>query len=236
MAPLTDPVLRSLAGERVFIHEEERLSFGYTAGNFPSTSLKLLFPGLPLLFLRQVHSDRIATDREWHAGIEADGLLLDRRGVVAVVQTADCLPLFFFNEERSRGGVLHVGWRGLLQGIEERLAERLGAEFRDFSFFLGPAIEKNCYEVGEEIAEKFAKKPYAGRVFSRTRPGKHLLDIKSGLRLSLQALGAAESRVGDCGRCTYCSHGMFPSYRRDGATGRRLFNVLTLRGGRGTSQ
>ncbi len=233
MVPLTDPVLRSLAGERLFIYEEERLSFGYTAGNFPSKSLKLLFPDLPLLFLKQVHSDRIATDEEWHAGIEADGLLLDRHGVVAVVQTADCLPLFFFNEERSRGGVLHVGWRGLRLGIEERLAERLGKEFHGFTFFLGPAIEKECYEVGEELRELFAKKDYANDIFSRSRPGKYFLDIKTGLKLSLQALGAAEGKVRDCGLCTRCAGGLFPSFRREGSTGRRIFNFLTLSAGSG---
>ncbi len=184
---------------------------------------------MPLLFLKQVHSPRIISSAEWHAAIEADGLFLERRNIVAVVQTADCLPLFFFNDERSRGGVIHVGWRGLQQGIEEKLAARLGSAFAGCNFFIGPAIEKNCYEVGEELAELFAKKAYADRLFSRSRPGKYFMDLKTGLKRSLLALGASEKKVLDCGLCTFCSNGLFPSYRRDGATGKRIFNFLALK-------
>ncbi len=228
---MIEPAERTVAGHSLFIHDENNLSFGYTTRQYPSKTLKLSFPSTPLLFLKQVHSARIVSDGEWRAGIEADGLLLERRDLAAVIQTADCLPLFFFNDERSRGGVLHVGWRGLQQGIEEKLAERLGVAFKDFSFFLGPAIEKSCYEVGEELPELFVKKPYGNDIFSNSRPGKYFLDLKAGLKLSLRALGAADGRVMDCGRCTYCSPGLFPSFRRDGGTGRRIFNFLILKSG-----
>jgi hypothetical protein len=227
---LTDPLLRSLAGEGLYVHEEERLIYGYTTRNFPPTLLKRLLPGVPILFLKQVHSDRIVTAGEWRPGIEADGMLLQGAGAAALIQTADCLPLFFCDDERRCGGVLHVGWRGLQQGIEERLAERLGTGLRRFSFLLGPGIEGGCYEVGDEVREQFAKKAYSKDIFTMTRPGKHRLDIKAGLTLSLRTLGAAPERIRDCGLCTFCSRGLFPSYRRDGGTGRRIFNFLMLRG------
>lgn len=225
---MIDPARRSIAGRLLFAHEEEKLIFGYTTGDFPSSLLKALFPGRSLLFLKQVHSPLIIAAGEWRPGIEADGLLLDRPGTVAVIQTADCLPLFFFDGERRRGGVLHVGWRGLQQGIEQKLAERLGADFGRFAFFIGPGIEKGCYEVGEELQESFADKPYARYIFSRSRAGKLWLDLKAGLKLSLRCLGAAEESIGDCGLCTRCADGLFPSYRRDGGTGRRIFNFLSL--------
>jgi len=227
---VTDPVARTFAGKRLFVHEEQYLQFGYTSIDFSSRDLKRLFPSRPLLFLKQVHSWRILSAEEWRPGSEADGLLLERPGAVAVIQTADCLPLFFWDSRRRRGGVLHVGWRGLLQGIEERLAARLGKELGEFSFFLGPAIEGGCYEVGEELADLFAGKPYADRIFSPIRPGKYHLDIKSGLKLSLASAGVAAERIRDCGLCTHCSPGLFPSFRRDGGTGRRIFNFLLLPG------
>ena len=161
--------------------------------------------------------------------MEADGLILERPGVVAVVQTADCLPLFFFDDERRCGGVVHVGWRGLLQGIEEKLVERLGGGLAGFSFYLGPAIERSCYEVGEELPELFAKKPYAKDIFALVNHGKYAMDLKAGVKLSLAARGVAADRIQDCGLCTFCSGGRFPSYRRDGKTGRRIFNFLQLK-------
>lgn len=222
---------RVVAGRAVSIHEGERLVFGHTTGDFPASALRELFPSRPLLFVKQVHSDRIVGEAEWRPGVEADGLLLERPGPVAIVQTADCLPLFFYKDDFSKGGVVHVGWRGLLQGIEQKLAARLGRELGKFSFFLGPGIEKKCYEVGGELPDLFAKKAYVDKVFEFVRPGRYTLDLKAGLSSSLSVLGVAPDRILDCGLCTFCSGGRFPSYRRDGKTGMRIFNFLLLKGG-----
>ena len=219
------------AGHHLALHDGAGLVLGFTGSGFPASGLKRLFPERPLLFLKQVHADRIVTAPEWRAGMEADGILLERPYAVAVIQTADCLPLFFFDDARRRGGVLHVGWRGLQASIEEKLAARLGRDLGAFSFFLGPAIEKSCYEVGPELLDLFAKKPYAKDIFSETGTGKYRLDIKAGLKLSLAALGVAAARVQDSGLCTYCSGGRFPSYRREGKTGQRIFNFLMLKTG-----
>ncbi len=222
-------VERTCAGHVLMIHENERLAFGYTASGFPAAGLKRFFPSRQLMFLKQVHSGLVVKQGEWRPGIEADGLLLDQTGAVAVIQTADCLPLFFFDDEGSHGGVIHIGWRGLQQGIEENLAALLGREIGSFFFYLGPAIERQCYEVGEDLPAVFAKKPYAKDIFSDAGHGKYFLDLKTGLKLSLSALGIAPERIQDSGLCTYCSSGRFPSYRRDGKTGRRIFNFLLLK-------
>jgi len=224
---VTEPVARQVSGKRFFVHEEENLIYGYTTVDFTSTRLQALFPGQPLLFLKQVHGVRILEEGEWQPASEADGLVVERGGGVAVIQTADCLPLFFFDDARRRGGVLHVGWRGLRRGIEERLAARLGPALATYFFFLGPGIEGGCYEVGEELRQQFSEKAYAKDIFSKSRPGKLLLDLKAGLKASLGALGVPRERIGDCGLCTSCLR-LFPSYRRDGASGRRIFNFLAL--------
>lgn len=223
------PVMASLAGKSLFIYNDKKLTFGYTTRLFTSNDLKVAFSRLPLRFLKQVHSARIVKASEWRPALEADGIILDRHDTMAVIQTADCLPLFFFNDERSCGGILHVGWRGLQQGIEAGLAARLGSRIKDFTFFMGPAIEKKCYEVGEELPDLFAEKAYAERIFSRSRPGKYFLDLKTGLKSSLIALGACENKILDCGLCTYCARDLFPSFRRDGGTGKRIFNFLVLK-------
>jgi YfiH family protein len=228
---LIDLIHKEFAGHGLALHDGADLAFGFTGSDFPAVDLKRLFPSRPLLFLKQVHSDRIVTAADWRPGMEADGLLLDQPGVVAVIQTADCLPLFFFDDARRRGGVIHVGWRGLHSGIEEKLAERLGAELGSFSFFLGPAIERECYEVGEELPPLFAKKSYGRRIFSRHGRGRYTMDLKAGLKLSLAALGIDPGRIQDSGLCTFCSRGRFPSYRRDGKTGKRIFNFLLLKNG-----
>jgi len=226
---LTDPSWRNFEGHSLAVFENRRLLFGYTTMGFTSAALKRFLAGKPLLFLKQVHGDRIVRQADWRPGAEGDGLILNQPGAAAVIQTADCLPLFFFNDDHSRGGVIHVGWRGLQLGIEAKLAARLAAETGKFNFYLGPAIEKKCYEVGEELPRLFQGKAYAGKIFAPLGSGKYSLDLKSGVALSLRAAGVAAGRISDCGLCTFCSPGRFPSYRRDGKTGKRIFNFLMLK-------
>lgn len=235
MEPLST---RYFEGFSLQAHEDARLIFGFTHSHFAAATLQRFFQPLPLVFLKQVHSSRIiqASGRQSPSGRrkrqqleEADGILLTTPGTVAVIQTADCVPLFFYADDCSAGGVIHVGWRGLQAGIEEKLVARLGAESDQFNFYLGPGIEKKCYEVGEELPPLFRGKAYGERIFVPLASGKYSLDIKAGLAFSLQAAGIAAGRIRDSGLCTFCSHGRFPSYRRDGKTGKRIFNFLLLK-------
>jgi YfiH family protein len=230
---LIEPRPRLFQGLGLWLFENERMLFGYTAAGFTSSALQRLLPQTPLLYLRQVHGDLILGQEDWRPASEADGLILGRPGAAAVIQTADCLPLFFFNDEGSRGGVIHVGWRGLQQGIEERLAARLAGDLANCNFIIGPGIERECYEVGEELPRLFQAKAYAGEIFVPRGGGKYAMDLKLGLTLSLRAAGAAPGRIHDSGLCTYCGNGRFPSYRRDGKTGRRIFNFFMIKSGTG---
>lgn len=220
---------RIFAGQSLQVFENERILFGHTSRGFTSLALQRFLKGRPLLFLKQVHSDRIVSQADWRPAAEGDGLVLDRPGAAAVIQTADCLPLFFFNDDLSRGGVIHVGWRGLLNGIEEKLIALLAAERGKYNFYLGPAIEQKCYEVGKEMPLLFAGKLYADKIFASRGRGKYSMDLKVGLKLSLRASGILPERIRDSGLCTYCSKGRFPSFRRDGKTGQRIFNFILLK-------
>ncbi|MFH2108663.1 MAG: polyphenol oxidase family protein [Chrysiogenia bacterium] len=220
---------RIFEGHGITVFESERLLFGYTDMGFTSTALQRFLAGKQLLFLKQVHSDIILNQADWLPTAAGDGLILQRPGAAAVIQTADCLPLFFFNRDQGRGGVIHVGWRGLHQGIETKLISLLDNNCEKYDFYLGPAIERKCYEVGEELPVLFRGKTYADRIFSALGGGKYFMDLKQGLILSLGAAGIRPERIRDSGICTFCSKGRFPSYRRDGKTGRRIFNFIMLK-------
>ncbi|MCX6554993.1 MAG: polyphenol oxidase family protein [Candidatus Aminicenantes bacterium] len=231
---------RSFEGLAIQVHENSRIIFGFTQVHFTAAALQRFFKPLPLVFLKQIHSARIITDsgrQPAESGrhrcqplSEGDGLFLEKPRVVAVIQTADCVPLFYFNDNFTAGGIIHVGWRGLCQGIEKNLLALLPpGSIGRYSFYLGPAIEKKCYSVGEELPRLFTAKPYGRTIFTPASSGKYLMDLKEGLRLSLIESGISTDRIQDCGICTYCSHNRFPSFRRDGKTGKRIFNFLALK-------
>ncbi|MCX6557503.1 MAG: polyphenol oxidase family protein, partial [Candidatus Aminicenantes bacterium] len=220
-------------------HEDARIIFGFTHSHFTAAALQRFFKSLPLVFLKQVHSGRIiqVSGRQSPKGTvvydqppsEADGILLTTPGMVAVIQTADCVPLFFYADDFSIGGVIHVGWRGLCQGIEKNLLAMLPGSTGRYSFFLGPAIEKNCYTVGEDLRLLFVAKTYVNDIFYPKDNGKYSMDLKEGLRLSLVDSGISAKKIQDCAICTYCAGDRFPSFRRDGKTGKRIFNFLALK-------
>ena len=83
------------------------------------------------VYLKQVHLTNCLVLRTGDPvpaePVEADGILTDRRDLVAGVSAADCLPLFLVSPRVC--GVLHAGWRGVLGGILPLAVLRLNHEF-----------------------------------------------------------------------------------------------------------
>ncbi|MCP5101920.1 MAG: polyphenol oxidase family protein [bacterium] len=224
-------------------YENEAIIFGFTEWGFILEDLPTALGTKcrRLVELEQVHSDIIRFSSEIEPGVEGmegDGIILDERGTIAVIKTADCTPLFFWDTGHSIGGVIHIGWQGLLKGIEKKLTELLikkGHGLENFHFYMGPAIEKTCYEVGPDLFEKFATKTYRDTIFSPVplhppqRENKYWMDVREGIGLSLQETGTAKDRITKSGLCTFCEAERFPSYRREKGTGTRIFNFLLMK-------
>lgn len=168
---------------------------------------------------RQVHGARVRVRRrppdpaEWPPET-ADGQATDIAEVAPIVLVADCLPVALVAAEAV--AMLHCGWRGLAEGIvAEGVAALRGLGARGkIAAAIGPGAGRCCYEVGEEVHERFASYGPEARAGRR-------LDLKLVARRALHAQGAAE--VHDVGLCTMCADpGLFFSHRRDGGvTGRQ---------------
>ena len=142
-----------------------------------------------------------------------DGLWSDRPGQAMVLLTADCLPVALARANGRPGlAVLHVGWKGLLEGIVAAGAAALGGG--PLAAAVGPGIGPCCYEVGEEVAA-----PYRERFGEDVLRGSNL-DLPEATERALRAAGVGT--VERNGRCTACEPGLFFSHRRDrGVTGRQ---------------
>lgn len=230
---------KALNGSHINIYNADFVTMGFTETRTTLRDLAALFRDRELVELKQVHSDIIRhpgknkPGAEWDCNTEGDGIILDRPDRVAVIKTADCTPLFFWDQDGSIGGVLHIGWQGLLKSIEKKLLERLaqmGVNPAEIFFYMGPAIEKSCYEVGPDLYEKFAVHGFCNHIFEShpLNRGKFVMDVKRGIRLSLEAEGVPGDRIGESGLCTYCDSERFPSYRRHRGSGQRIYSFLTL--------
>lgn len=214
------------------IHEDRGIIFGFSELGVELNTLGEFFKVERLIELKQVHSNIIHFSGEITPGANGDGIVLEQKNEMAVIKTADCVPLFFWEKNCSTGGIIHVGWQGLYKGIEKKLLELLKKRAVDFSglrFYMGPAVEADCYEVGRDLYDKFSGKAYRDEVFHQKNGEKYRMDIKKGIAFSLKKEGIADAQIQASRLCTFCERERFPSYRRDRKTGSRIYNFLLLK-------
>ena len=144
---------------------------------------------------------------------KCDGLWSDRPGQAMALVTADCYPVALARSDGTPGlCVLHVGWRGLLDGIVSSGVSALGGE--PLMAMVGPGIGPCCYEVREEVSSPFRER-FGDEVVVE---GK--LDLAEAAERALREAGVTS--VERTGHCTACEPELFFSHRRDrGRTGRQ---------------
>lgn len=237
-------IRKNVNGGFVNYYENEGMIMGFTETGFVLNDLAAFFPCSRLVELKQIHSDlifsadEIKQNRDGTPETEGDGIILEKPGEMGIIKTADCTPLFFWTADYTMGGVIHIGWQGLLKGIEKKLTAKMQEKRippENIFFHLGPAIEQKCYEVGTDLYHVFSAKPYRDAVFfpkqgsEKENQTKYLMDVKKGIYLSLEESGVPARNLSDSPLCTFCETGRFPSYRRDKASGRRIYNFLMLK-------
>ena len=176
--------------------------------------------GLPpqnFLKLKQTHGTEIAeinsaADIEYYKKnlAEADGWLLNISGCGAVILTADCVPLYLWDENAEHVALIHAGWRGVAAGIPAKAAQMIKkCGGKKLYAFTGPHIQSCCFEVKDDIVDKFDKTSL------EIRGGKIFVDLRSELRLQLTAEGLAQENIHTPCACTCHNKEQYFSFRRD---------------------
>jgi len=199
-----------------------------------------------ILTLRQTHSDAvlsIACEQTPPGLLEGDACFTGRADLGLGLKVADCLPVYIYAADSSCIGIAHCGWRGTAARLAEKTARQMSRRFLvplpDLRFALGPCICPNCYEVGDDVRDRFSEDfPDADRFFAAVTPNrketvsagglspKYNLDIRAANRWLLTELGLTETV--SLGLCTQETKNLFYSARRARTTGRNLA-VIALR-------
>lgn len=150
---------------------------------------------------------------------DADAAVTRLPGKVAVVMTADCLPILLCNRDGSEVAAVHAGWRGLQAGVIQSALDAMISNNQDLIAWIGPAITQPHFEVGDEVLEQF-QQVLTGveNFFQQNRPGHWLCDLAG---LARQVLEQHEvAAVFSDPHCSYRDEELFYSYRRASPTGR----------------
>ena len=212
-----------------------------------------------LVTLRQVHSDIIhCVESAPDEPLVGDGLLTAAPGLLVAIQTADCLPVVLADAKRRAIGVFHAGWRGTAKRIVEKgvgeMQRRFASKPRDLKAAIGPGIHSCCYDVGEEVRDRFESQfSYAASLFREVKesdpvrekypllfltarapghgelPPKLFLDLVEANRRQLLAAGVLRKNIEASALCTSCRTDLLFSYRAEkGKTG-RMMSVAGIR-------
>ncbi|MGQ9846429.1 MAG: peptidoglycan editing factor PgeF [Bacteroidales bacterium] len=194
-----------------------------------------------MVFSRQTHSNHIAivSKEDRGKGVfckataieDNDGYVVLESDICPIVMTADCVPIFLYDPKKHIASVVHSGWRGTVQHIASKAVDIMlahGAKTENIVAAIGPSAGKCCYQVGEEVYEKFihAFGDIAFYFFSSSKP-PFTLNLWEAIRTSLIRSGINDSHIVQTDLCTMCNPYMFFSSRNNnGVTGRMASGIM----------
>lgn len=171
-----------------------------------------------ILRFKQIHSDALccACNAQQIPSLqqpslpEADGWVLSQPGYGVAILTADCVPLFVWDEQANVLGLSHCGWRGVAADLPAKTVQKMkqqGAQGR-LCAWVGPHIQSCCFEVQKDTAIHFPQD-------TTTRQGKLFVDLNQAISRQLTQNGLQLTDIVFSRHCTCCEAQHFFSYRRD---------------------
>ena len=166
-----------------------------------------------------------------------DGLITDVPGITLVTFYADCVPLYLVDPVHHAIGLSHSGWRGTVrrmgQVTMDAMKEAFGTRPEDVTACIGPSICRDCFEVGEEVAEAFADAfdpKYRDALYrANAKPGKYQLDLWKANEIIFQEAGVPKEQIHTTNICTMCNSDYLFSHRRVGEERGNLAAFLSIR-------
>lgn len=192
-------------------------------------SIKEEFGVKEVIYTKQVHSDFVVKyEGEDVKEIECDGIVSNKKDVALGVFTADCVPIILINKELGVASAVHSGWKGTIKGIVKdalkKMEEEYGCNNENTIAIIGPHNRVCCYEVSEELKEKFVTetKMKETDIFK----GRNL-NLEEVIKKDLKEMGVCDENLYSLPLCTFCEENIkLHSYRKSVGTYGRLFTFV----------
>lgn len=197
-------------------------------GNKNIERLKEWFNLKEIGYLRQIHSDYVCSyDGMLHEG---DALITEKENTAIGIFTADCVPILLYDEIKNVIAAVHSGWKGTLSGITINVLNKMekffGCETKDIKAFIGPHNRSCCYEIGNDLVNKFRE----CEIFRDTSfmSGRNL-NLEVCITKQLEYEGISKENIVYSDLCTFCSDSFeLYSYRKHKEQCGRMFSFIYL--------
>jgi YfiH family protein len=165
-----------------------------------------------------------------------DGLVTNEKGLCLATTYADCVPLYFVDVAHQAIGLSHSGWRGTVGKIGAETLRVMQQEFdtnpKDVIAAIGPSICQDCYEVSEDVIEKFKEafdEKYWNSLFFEKENKKFQLNLWKANEIILTEAGVAKENIAITNVCTNCNPEVLFSHRASKGQRGALAAFLALR-------
>ncbi|MDO4966225.1 MAG: peptidoglycan editing factor PgeF [Lachnospiraceae bacterium] len=242
------------------------LNLSYTRGdddenvteNFRRVAKEMHITIDDIVLSHQTHTNnvRVITEADKGKGItkpldysDVDGMITNVKGICLSTFYADCVPLYFVDPVNKAIGLSHSGWKGTVTRIGketiEAMAKEYGSNPRDILVAIGPSICMDCYEISEDVAERFIeefglhnsipdyadlnKNEYKKVILAKKPAGKYQLNLwEANIRVFLDA-GILPEHISLTNVCTCCNSELLFSHRKTNGQRGNLGAFLMLK-------
>ncbi|MGL5330807.1 MAG: peptidoglycan editing factor PgeF, partial [Peptostreptococcaceae bacterium] len=178
--------------------------------------------------VKVINKDNIGTKEE------GDALVTNLKEVPLLVFTADCVPVAIIDKKNKAIGAVHAGWRGTYSKICKETIECMKKEYntnsKDLICVIGPSIGSCCYEVSEELVQKFNTiLTNSNEKFYIIKEDKYYLDLWKINEYILKECGVKEENIINLNICTSCNSDKFYSYRVHDKTQKRIGMLMQIK-------
>lgn len=155
-----------------------------------------------------------------------DALYTKEPNIVLCTFTADCVPVYIYNERAGIVGVIHSGWKGTIQEITKKtllhISKTESCYIEDFHIYLGMALSQKRFLVDEDVFRLFAELGYANSFITYNEAtNKYHIDNQLVIKKQCELIGIPQEQIIIDRTCTYDSKTGF-SYRENKQAGRHL--------------
>tara|TARA_B100000989_G_C19509578_1_gene458265 strand:- start:1058 stop:1828 length:771 start_codon:yes stop_codon:yes gene_type:complete len=239
---MNDIYLKDLSFKKSDIHKDKIHAFftrngGVSKGNFKSLNCafsrfesdenvkknrsivcsSLTLDSNKLVLLNQIHSSKVLIINKdnykyLHNG---DGMITQEKGIVLGILTADCAPVIILG--RRFVGIIHLGWRGLLNNILENtffLLKKNGESTNDLIFLVGPHLKLNSYEVKKDFLNNLSNYGIDSQKYIKNFTSKMYFDFSNLIKDKIKLLGIKKFLISKIN--TFENPDAFFSYRLHG--------------------